>query len=97
MYTLYVVAFSLIIAVSALVIGFGLAQLYSLSVTDSLTTSAKLMFIESRETAPFSLVSVWPQAIALTVGVIVLSGFVSMLLPLSRNLARSPLKDMRDE
>lgn len=96
-YTLYVVSFSLIIALSALGIGFGLAQLYSANMSDSLTVSARLMFLETRETAPFNLVGFWPQAILLTVGVIVLAGFVSMLLPLARNLARSPLKDMRDE
>lgn len=96
-YALYVVAFSLIIALSALCIGTGVAWLYSLNVSDSLTTSARLMFIESHETAPFVLVGAWPAAIFLTIGVIVFTGLVAMLLPLSRNLVRSPLKDMRDE
>lgn len=96
-YALYVLAFSLIIALSALCIGTGVAWLYSLNVSDSLTTSARLMFIESHETAPFVLVGAWPAAIFLTIGVIVLAGLVAMLLPLSRNLVRSPLKDMRDE
>lgn len=96
-YTLYVTAFSLIISLSALGIGFGVAQLYSASMADSLTVSARLMFLETRATEPFNLVGFWSQAILLTVGVIVLAGFVSMLLPLARNLARSPLKDMRDE
>lgn len=97
MYTLYVLTFSLIIAAIAVSIGFALASAYNASVVDSLTTSARLMFIETRETAAFTIVGVWPEALVLTVGVIVLTGFVSMLLPLARNLARSPLKDMRDE
>lgn len=97
MYALYVLAFSLIIAVSAVIIGMLGAWLYSNSVSPSLTTSARLMFIETRETAPFTLVGLWPEALLLTVAVIVLAGFTSMLLPLARNLARSPLKDMRDE
>lgn len=96
-YALYVLVFSLIIALSALLIGTGLAWVYSTSVVDSLTTSAHLMFIESRETAPFVLVGFWQEAVLLTVGVVVLAGFVSTLLPLARNLARSPLRDMRDE
>jgi hypothetical protein len=96
-YALYVLAFSLIIALSALVIGTALAWIYSMSTSDSLTTSAHLMFIESRETAPFILVGFWQTAVLLTIGVVVLAGFVSTLLPLGRNLARSPLKDMRDE
>lgn len=97
MYTLYVLAFSLIIAIVAILIGFGLASLYNASVVDSLTTSARLMFIETRETSAFTIVGIWPQALGLTIGIIVLAGFTSMLLPLARNLARSPLKDMRDE
>ncbi len=97
MYTLYVLAFSLIIAASAIVIGMVGALLYSNSAAPSLTTSARLMFIETRETAQFTLVALWPDALILTVAVIVLAGFTSMLLPLARNLARSPLKDMRDE
>lgn len=96
-YTLYVLGFSSIIAVSAIVLGMLAAWLYSNSVSESLTTSARLMFIESRETALFNLVGFWPQALLLTAGVVLLAGFVSMLLPLARNLARSPLKDMRSE
>lgn len=96
-YTLYVIAFSCIIAVLAVALGTFAAWLYSNSVTESLTTSARLMFIETKETAPFTLVGFWPQALLLTGGVILLAGFVSMLLPLARNLARSPLKDMRSE
>lgn len=97
MYTLYVVAFSLIIAAVAVLLGFALASMYNASVVDSMTTSARLMFIETRETSDFIIVGVWPQALGLTAGIIVLAGFTSMLLPLARNLARSPLKDMRDE
>lgn len=96
-YTLYVVTFSLIIAGLALAIGFSGALLYSNSVSESLTASARLMFIESNETSPFVLVDLWPEAVGLTTAMIVLAGFAAMLLPLARNLARSPLKDMRDE
>lgn len=96
-YTVYIVLFSLIVATFAVGVGIGAAWAYDASLGDSLTTSARLMFIETKTTQPFSLVGVWPEAIALTTGVIVLVGFTAMLLPLSRNLVRSPLKDMRDE
>lgn len=96
-YTIYVTAFSLIIAASALALGFLGAWLYSNAVTEALTTSAHLMFIETRETAGFSLVGFWDEAVMLTIAVVVLAGLTSMLLPLARNLTRSPLKDMRDE
>lgn len=96
-YALYVLAFSCMIAAIAILVGTGLAWFYSSTVADSLTTSAHLMFIESHETKQFSLVGYWPEALLLTAGAILLAGFVSMLLPLARNLARNPLKDMRDE
>lgn len=96
-YSIYVTAFALIIAASALAIGTLTAWAISANLSDSLTTSARLMFIESKETAPFSLVGWWPEAVGLLVGLVVFVGLAAMLLPLSRNLVRSPLKDMRDE
>jgi hypothetical protein len=96
-YTLYVLAFSLIIVAVAMAIGFAVASLYSASVVDSLTTSARLMFIETKEPGAFILLGVWPEALALTVCIIMLAGLVSTVVPLGRNLVRSPLKDMRDE
>lgn len=96
-YTIYVIIFGLIIAASALVLGTLAAWILSANLADSMTTSARLMFIESSETVPFTLVGWWPEAVGLLVGLVVFVGFTSMLLPLSRNLVRSPLKDMRDE
>lgn len=96
-YVLYVGAFSLIIAISAIALGILAAWVISANLSESLTLSARLLFIESNETAPFQLVGMWPEAVLLLVGVVMVAGFVSMLLPLSRNLVRSPLKDMRDE
>ncbi len=96
-YTIYVTAFGLIIAASALAIGTLTAWILSANYSDAMTTSARLMFIESRETVPFTLVGWWPEAAGLLVGLVVFVALTAMLLPLSRNLVRSPLKDMRDE
>ncbi|HMR72995.1 MAG TPA: ABC transporter permease [Candidatus Saccharibacteria bacterium] len=96
-YTIYVTVFALIIAASALAIGTLAAWILSTNYSDSMTTSARLMFIESSETTPFTLVGWWPEAVGLLVGLVVFVGLTAMLLPLSRNLVRSPLKDMRDE
>lgn len=96
-YTIYVLSFSLIVALFATGIGFLAASLISINQQENLTASARLMFIESREVAPFVLAALWPAALAVTVGIVVLAGLTAMLLPLSRNLTRSPLRDMRDE
>lgn len=96
-YTLYVIAFSLIVAFVAVGLGLGAAALVNLQQADGLTAAARLMFIQSRETAPFSIIGIWPEALLLAIAVVILAGFTAMLLPLARNLARSPLKDMRDE
>ena len=96
-YTIYVTAFGLIIAGCALAIGTLAAWILSVNYSDSMTTSARLMFIESREITPFMLVGWWPEAVGLLVGLVVFVALTAMLLPLSRNLVRSPLKDMRDE
>lgn len=96
-YTLYVTMFSLVVALAAIVIGFSAAWVVSSVSSSSLTSSARLIFISTHETAPVWLVGLWPEALAITVGVIVVTGLAAMLLPLSRNLVRSPLKDMRSE
>jgi hypothetical protein len=96
-YTLYVIALSLLIAGLALVIGFTIAAVASNYWQDALTVQARLMFIESNEAGNFTLLGLWPEAIGLTVLTVVGVGLFAMLLPLSRNLTRSPLKDMRDE
>lgn len=96
-YLLYMTMFALIVAVIA--VGLGLLAAWGLSIwqADSLTTAARLMFIESNYAGQYSLLGIWPLTIVAVVGVIVLTGLVSALLPLARNLVRSPLRDMRDE
>ena len=96
-YVMYTTAFSFIVALSAIALGTLAAAIISAMTTDSMTTTMHLLHVESRETAPVSLVGFWPEALALVIAVMVFVGLFAMLLPLSRNLARNPLKDMRDE
>ena len=96
-YTLYVIALSMLIATLAIGIGMAIAAFVSNSLQDALTVQARLMFIETNTTSNFVLFGVWPEAIGMTVLAVIGVGLFAMLLPLSRNLTRSPLKDMRDE
>lgn len=96
-YVLYIMMFSLIVA--AIAIGLGLLAAWAVNLwqVESMTTLARLMFIESGYRGKFYLVGIWPLAFAVVAGVILLTGLAAILLPLSRNLVRSPLRDMRDE
>lgn len=96
-YVIYIVLFSLIVVGFALLLGLVGAWALSAWQTESLTTAARLMFIESNYTGQYRLVGIWPMAFAAVAGTIILTGLVAILLPLARNMVRSPLRDMRDE
>lgn len=61
------------------------------------TIQAQLVFAARDSSLQFHLVGWWWTPILLISGLILLTGFVGMLLPLMRNLVRSPIKDMRDD
>lgn len=96
-YTIYTVLFSMIIVATSLVIGFGLALLLESRYASDISTSMHLAFITAPLEETFHLVGFWPEMLATAAGLIVVAGLVSMQLPLIRNLARNPIKDMRDE
>ncbi len=96
-YLLYTVLLSLIIATTALGIGLGIALWLDITYADTLTTQMHLTFITAPLEEQLHLIGFWPELLSAAIGLILFSGLVSMLLPLSRNLTRNPIKDMRDE
>ena len=96
-YLLYTVLLSLIIATTALGIGLGIALWLDMTYADTLTTQMHLTFITAPLEEQLHLIGFWPELLPAAIGLILFSGLVSMLLPLSRNLTRNPIKDMRDE
>jgi hypothetical protein len=96
-YTIYTVLLSAFIAVSSLVIGFAGALWVDHSYATAATVRAQLMYVGADSATEFHLFGLWWQALLIVIGLVILAGLVSMLLPLSRNLARNPIRDMRDE
>ena len=78
-------------------IGFGIALLVESTYASDISTSMHLAFITAPLEETFHLIGFWPEMLVMVAGLIIIAGLVSMQLPLMRNLARNPIKDMRDE
>lgn len=96
-YVTYTLFLSSLVVVAALLIGTLVALWVDAKWSAGATAQAQVTFIGAHGTDQFHLIGLWWQALAAIVVVVLITGFVSMLLPLSRNLARSPIKDMRDD
>lgn len=96
-YVIYTILLSLLVAVVTLAIGLGIALWINSQFTGEATVQAHLTFAGADRAAEFRLFGVWWEALLAIVALIVIAGLVSMLLPIARNLARSPIRDMRDD
>lgn len=96
-YTIYTVLLSAFIALSSLVIGFAGALWIDYAYAPMVTVRAQLLYVGADSATVFHLFGFWWQALLIVIGLVIAAGLVSMLLPLSRNLARNPIRDMRDE
>ncbi|HEV7952217.1 MAG TPA: ABC transporter permease [Candidatus Saccharimonadales bacterium] len=96
-YAIYTVALSLLIAGVALLVGFAVALWIDYKWAAEATAQAQVTFIGVEGSERFRLIGLWWAALGVVVTTVVAAGLISMLLPLSRNLARSPIKDMRDD
>lgn len=96
-YVIYTLFLSLLVAAMTLAIGFGVALWINSQFASEATVQAHLTFVGADRSAEFRLFGVWWEALLAIVALIIVAGLVSMLLPIARNLARSPIKDMRDE
>lgn len=95
-YTLYAVMLSACVAVFAFALGLLLARITDWRFWQTATAQAQLVFGGSNLSLQFRFFGVNPA-----VGWVMLAtlgtGLASMILPLLRNIRRSPIKDMRDE
>lgn len=96
-YTGYTVLLATIIAIASLALGLLAALWINAKLSGDFTVRAHLIYLFSDDALRFDLVGFWWQALVALIGLIILAGLIGMLLPLSRNLARSPIKDMRDD
>lgn len=96
-YLIYTLLLSLIIVAVSLLIGLVAAVWINTAISPEASVQAHLIYIFSDDSMKFDFVGIWPQAV-MAIGLLMFAtGFVGMLLPLSRNLARNPIKDMRDD
>jgi hypothetical protein len=96
-YLSYTIMLSKIILLVSLVLGAGLAWWIDAKIAPDINVQAHLVYIFADDTIAFRLIGIWWQALAALVGLVILAGIIGMLLPLARNLARNPIKDMRDD
>lgn len=96
-YTIYTLLLSAFIALSSLVIGFAGALWIDHLYTSAATVRAQLMYVGADSSTEFHLFGFWWQALLIVIALVITAGLTSMLLPLARNLARNPIRDMRDE
>lgn len=96
-YTTYTLMLGLLIVLSAIAIGV-LVVLWADSKWSGVATAQALItFSGADDSQVFHLIGVWWPALGAIVFAVLLAAFTSMLLPLARNLARSPIRDMRDD
>ena len=96
-YITYTLFLTLLIILVTFSIGFFASLWVDGKLSAEATVKAQLTFVGVDKDAQFRLFGTWWQAIAAIVALVLASGLISMILPLLRNLARSPIKDMRDD
>ena len=95
-YMTYTLLLCLRIAIFALLIGLGAALLLHANFWIDTTIQAQLALGVFDPGTQFSFVGFTPKVLAI-VGAILLAGVAGMAIPLLRNTARNPIRDMRDE
>lgn len=96
-YYTYTLLLSLVIAATSILIGVGLAAWLNSSLVSEATIQAQLAFGTKDTSLEFAFFGIWTTGLLSVVGIVVLAGFVGVLLPLSRNVSRNPINDMRDD
>jgi hypothetical protein len=93
----YTLMLSVIISLMSLLLGLIAAVIFDAKFAPGLTVQGYLTYIFAPDGLTFHLLSPWWSTLGVLVAAVIIAGFAGMLLPLARNLARSPIKDMRDD
>lgn len=96
-YFFYTLTLSGIIAVSSITFGFAAASVFNAWLSPIATAQAHLIYIFADDNLRIEFTSIWWSALASIVGLIIATGLIGVTLPILRNSARSPIKDMRDD
>ncbi len=96
-YMTYTVFLALLIAAFAIITGYIISQVLQAKFSERLTVNALVAYNSQDLTKEVNLFAFVPRDILYLVGLVIIAGLVSAVLPLLSNLRRSPIKDMRDE
>lgn len=96
-YTTYTLLLVTRIVLFALVLGVGVAIVADALLTSDLSIGAQLAFAASDQTKEFHIIGFKSWYLYAIVAIIFLIGVLSMVVPLLRNVRRSPINDMRDD
>lgn len=95
-YILYTIIISILVAVFALAIGFIGAYLLDKQFVPQLTAQAQYSFGSINSNRVIRLIAVDMRQIIFIVSTCILTGLFSAILPLIRNVRRSPIRDIRE-
>jgi hypothetical protein len=96
-YSIYTLCLTLIIAVVSLAVGVGVAYGFNTYYGQDATLQAKLLFDAVNTNLNFSFFGINITILSAIVAVVLITGLISMIIPLLRNIRRNPIKDMREE
>lgn len=96
-YLTYTILVGLLVAVSSLIIGFLIASYINNRVAPDLSVVAVLAYNARDVNKQFLLFGFNPLWIGAIVGLILVAGILSAVLPLLANTRRNPIHDMRDD
>jgi hypothetical protein len=96
-YGLYALIIATFVFASAMIIGIGIAAIVSAQYSPQVTPSAMVLFNVTDNDAAFSFLGINQLRLMQVGGIIYLATLFGLFFPLTSNLRRSPLNDMRDE
>jgi len=96
-YILYTLFISVFIAIVSSVVGIGSAYFINNLYGQNLTLQAKLLFDATNTELIFNLFDVNISILEIIIVVILTTGLLSAIIPIFRNIRRSPIQDMREE
>jgi ABC-type antimicrobial peptide transport system permease subunit len=96
-YIIYTVMLSIFVAILAGLIGLVGAYFVDTIYSPQLTAQAQYAFGGLDLSKEFSLIGFNAEQLCIIIAACLLTGALSMIIPLIRNVRRSPIRDMRDD
>ena len=96
-YTTYTIILSLFVTLFSLGIGFATATVADHTLSPDLTARAQYAFGGLDTAKQFTLIGVDAHQLTLIVVACMITGLLSVIMPLALNVRRNPIRDMRED